>query len=52
MEVGTETLIDKSKSIKTTLMRLFGDNTDVEGITNLNACYGGTAGAALLTFPF
>ena len=43
IEVGTETLTDKSKSVKTSLMRLFGDNTDLEGVTNLNACYGGTA---------
>lgn len=43
LEVGTETLIDKSKSVKTSLMSLFGDNSDLEGITNVNACYGGTA---------
>ena len=43
VEVGTETLTDKSKSVKTSLMRLFGDNTDLEGVTNVNACYGGTA---------
>ena len=43
LEVGTETLIDKSKSSKTVLMSLFGDNTDVEGATVVNACYGGTA---------
>lgn len=43
LEVGTETLIDKSKSVKTSLMKLFGDNTDLEGVTNVNACYGGTA---------
>jgi hydroxymethylglutaryl-CoA synthase len=43
VEVGTETLVDKSKSVKTTLMRLFGDHTDMEGVTNVNACYGGTA---------
>ena len=43
VEIGTETLIDKSKSVKTSLMRLFGANTDLEGITNVNACYGGTA---------
>ena len=43
IEVGTETLIDKSKSVKTSLMALFGNNTDIEGITNVNACYGGTA---------
>lgn len=43
IEIGTETLTDKSKSVKTSLMRLFGDNTDLEGVTNVNACYGGTA---------
>jgi hydroxymethylglutaryl-CoA synthase len=44
LEVGTETLIDKSKSVKTTLMHhLFGDHSDVEGVTSTNACYGGTA---------
>ena len=42
LEVGTETLIDKSKSVKTSLMRLFESNTDMEGVTNINACYGGT----------
>jgi hydroxymethylglutaryl-CoA synthase len=41
--VGTETLTDKSKSVKTTLMRLLGLNADVEGVTSTNACYGGTA---------
>jgi hydroxymethylglutaryl-CoA synthase len=44
LEVGTETLIDKSKSVKTTLLaHLFGPNADVEGVTSTNACYGGTA---------
>lgn len=43
LEVGTETLTDKSKSVKTSLMRLFGDNQDMEGVTSVNACYGGTA---------
>jgi hydroxymethylglutaryl-CoA synthase len=45
LEVGTETLVDKSKSTKTVLMDLFTPhgNTDVEGATILNACYGGTA---------
>jgi len=43
LEVGTETLVDKSKSTKTVLMGLFGDNTDIEGATVINACYGGTA---------
>lgn len=45
LDVGTETLVDKAKSIKTLLMQLFVDhgNTDVEGVDNVNACYGGTA---------
>ena len=43
LEVGTETLVDKSKSTKTVLMDLFEGNTDVEGATVINACYGGTA---------
>ncbi|DBA70992.1 TPA: hypothetical protein ACH3X2_011428 [Trebouxia sp. C0005] len=46
LEVGTESSIDRSKSIKTFLMALFADsgNTDIEGVDNVNACYGGTAG--------
>lgn len=45
LEVGTETIIDKSKSVKTALMQLFAEsgNTDIEGIDTTNACYGGTA---------
>ena len=43
LEVGTESLVDKSKSSKTVLMRLFEGNTDIEGVTTVNACYGGTA---------
>ncbi|KAJ5916279.1 hypothetical protein N7504_000294 [Penicillium tannophilum] len=42
LEVGTETLLDKSKSVKSVLMQLFGENTNVEGVDNVNACYGGT----------
>ncbi len=43
LEVGTETFLDKSKSVKTYLMNLFKDcNTDIEGVTTSNACYGGT----------
>lgn len=42
LEVGTETLLDKSKSAKSVLMQLLGDNHDVEGIDTYNACYGGT----------
>ncbi|KAI8138202.1 hydroxymethylglutaryl-CoA synthase [Fennellomyces sp. T-0311] len=43
LEVGTETIIDKSKSVKTTLMTLFAEhgNTEIEGIDTTNACYGG-----------
>ncbi|AES76949.1 putative hydroxymethylglutaryl-CoA synthase [Medicago truncatula] len=45
LEVGSETMIDKSKSIKTFLMQIFEDsgNTDIEGVDSTNACYGGTA---------
>jgi len=43
LEIGTETLVDKSKSTKTVLMDLFPGNTDIEGATVVNACYGGTA---------
>jgi hydroxymethylglutaryl-CoA synthase len=45
LDVGTETLIDKSKSVKTTLMDLFAEsgNFDIEGIDSKNACYGSTA---------
>lgn len=44
LEVGTETLLDKSKSVKSVLMQLFekSGNTDIEGIDTVNACYGGT----------
>ncbi|MBW0535128.1 hypothetical protein O181_074843 [Austropuccinia psidii MF-1] len=45
IDVGTESIIDKSKSVKTILMDLFAGsgNTDIEGIDSKNACYGGTA---------
>ena len=45
LEVGTETIIDKSKSVKSVLMKLFTEsgNTDMEGVDSTNACYGGTA---------
>ncbi|KAK7794111.1 hypothetical protein R5R35_012605 [Gryllus longicercus] len=45
LEVGTETLLDKSKSVKSVLMQLFekSGNTDIEGVDTINACYGGTA---------
>ena len=44
LEVGTETIIDKSKSVKTVLMQLFAasGNTEVDGLDTTNACYGGT----------
>jgi len=45
LEVGTETIIDKSKSVKSVLMQLFAEsgNTEIAGIDTTNACYGGTA---------
>ncbi|KAH7276396.1 hypothetical protein KP509_39G005200 [Ceratopteris richardii] len=45
LEVGSETVVDKSKSIKTWIMQLFekAGNTDIEGVDSTNACYGGTA---------
>ncbi|CAO1631173.1 unnamed protein product [Sympodiomycopsis kandeliae] len=45
LDVGTETIIDKSKSVKTVLMNLFAPsgNTDIEGLDSKNACYGSTA---------
>ena len=45
LDVGTETIIDKSKSVKTVLMDLFTEsgNSDIEGIDSKNACYGSTA---------
>lgn len=45
IEVGSESNIDKSKSIKSHLMDLFTShgNYNIEGVDNVNACYGGTA---------
>jgi len=43
LEVGTETMLDKSKSVKTVLMQLFEGNNNLQGVDNINACYGGTA---------
>eukprot|EP00055_Hartaetosiga_balthica_P004190 m.10515 g.10515 ORF g.10515 m.10515 type:complete len:509 (+) comp3682_c0_seq1:60-1586(+) len=45
IEVGTESIVDKSKAVKTALMDMFAENgnTDIEGIDSKNACYGGTA---------
>ncbi|KAH8863143.1 Hydroxymethylglutaryl-CoA synthase, cytoplasmic [Schistosoma japonicum] len=45
LQVGTETIIDKSKSTKTVLMQLFeaAGNFDIEGVDVKNACFGGTS---------
>ena len=44
IEIGSETIIDKSKSIKTHIMDLIQNiNNDIEGTTVFNACYGGTS---------
>lgn len=45
IEVGTETLVDKSKSVKTHIMERFNEEGcfDVLGIDTINACYGGTS---------
>ncbi|KAL9619430.1 MAG: hypothetical protein Q9160_005941 [Pyrenula sp. 1 TL-2023] len=44
LEVGTETMLDKSKSVKSVCMQLFEEsgNFNVEGVDTVNACYGGT----------
>lgn len=45
LEVGTESELDGSKSIKSHLMMLFEEsgNSDVDGVDCVQACYGGTA---------
>ncbi|EAY00816.1 hydroxymethylglutaryl-CoA synthase family protein [Trichomonas vaginalis G3] len=43
LEVGSETSIDRSKSIKSFIMQLFEENHSILGVDNTNACYGGTA---------
>ncbi|KAF8905874.1 hydroxymethylglutaryl-coenzyme A synthase, partial [Mucidula mucida] len=45
IDVGTKTVVDKSKSVKTHLMDLFAEsgNFDIEGIDSKQACYGSTA---------
>ena len=44
LEVGTESNVDMEKFIKSYLMTLLPtDHTNVEGVDNINACYGGTA---------
>jgi hydroxymethylglutaryl-CoA synthase len=44
LEVGTESPIDKAKSVKSVLTTLFepSGNTSLEGIDTIHACYGGT----------
>lgn len=44
LEVGTESPIDKAKSVKTVLTQLFepAGNTSLEGADTTNACYGAT----------
>jgi hydroxymethylglutaryl-CoA synthase len=55
VRVGTETLVDKSKSLKTHLVGLLADggSARVEGVTHLNACYAMLVGpdAALVLEP-
>lgn len=46
LEVGSESNHDRSKAIKTYLMRLaeeYGIGNDLSGVDNVQACYGGTA---------
>ena len=45
LQVGTESLLDRSKSVKSHLMALFAPHgcANVEGIDCYHACYGGTA---------
>ncbi|KAL6776712.1 hypothetical protein ACKKBF_B30655 [Auxenochlorella protothecoides x Auxenochlorella symbiontica] len=45
LQVGTESGVDGSKSLKTYLMPILeaAGNTDVEGVDCVQACYGGTA---------
>ena len=42
--MGTESLIDKAKSVKSVLTTLFepSGNTSLEGVDTIHACYGGT----------
>ena len=45
LEVGTESPIDKAKSVKSVLTTLFEPygNTSLEGVDTIHACYGGTS---------
>ena len=44
LEVGTESMVDKSKSVKSTVISLLNAQGvyNVEGVDTMNACYGGT----------
>jgi len=44
-QVGSESLLDRAKSIKSNVMALFEAHgaTDIQGTDQYNACYGGTA---------
>ena len=39
LEIGSETAIDRSKSIKSFVMQLFEENHSIMGVDNTNACY-------------
>jgi hydroxymethylglutaryl-CoA synthase len=43
IEVGSESHVDRAKSIKSVLMRLFPGNHSISGSDHLAACFGGTA---------
>ncbi|WP_080424809.1 type I polyketide synthase [Burkholderia ubonensis] len=45
LEIGTESQVDRSKSIKSYLMQLFEAHgcCNIEGVDTYNACYGGTS---------
>ena len=45
LQVGSESLLDRAKSIKSHIMQLFEEsgNHNVEGVDTYHACYGGTA---------
>jgi len=55
LDIGSESLVDRSKSIKSCVMDIFeryGGNTgNIEGVDQYNACYGGqAAGLAVLSW--
>lgn len=43
IDVGSESHVDRAKSIKSVLMRLFHPRHDISGSDHLSACFGGTA---------